>query len=372
MADPAQDNQPKSATQAAKQKIAEAVATLHEALRPFANKKAREFFSYYASQEQYNGTVKKLSDDGFIPHSTRFKFELVGSKRVSEGAEFATLKAESTAIVKEFQLKLRDKIRSAADLEGKALRKVASKTMIDATVKMAEAFLTEYSAAVVDKKELLALSLSVLSSDELMGVVRPWCDDVPALKTELKNVIGCEGNPAQLIGAKHLLVSRLRKAIYALFIKPGMAYGVYIEAEKKKSRLTNLMKETAQTEANAAVMELTDAEASATPDTIERIVEKKVKQALAKHTKQFGKHESSLKEQGGPNKDGIGASGNQPEPNKRKGTPSKQTKYAKKQAPPAGQNHVEHERENDDESSKKRKRGGTNGSKKKRRGERKN
>ena len=93
MTDRAQPIQPKSATQAAKLKIAEHVETLHEALRPYASKKAKEFFSLFASQAQYNGTVKKLSDDSFIPHSARFKFELVGSKRVTEGAEFAALKA---------------------------------------------------------------------------------------------------------------------------------------------------------------------------------------------------------------------------------------------------------------------------------------
>ena len=106
MADPAPPNRPKSATQAAKMKITEAVKTLHEALRPYANKKAREFFSLFASQAQYDGTVKKLSSDNFIPHSARFKFELVGSKRVSEGAEFAALKAESATIVKEMQSQL--------------------------------------------------------------------------------------------------------------------------------------------------------------------------------------------------------------------------------------------------------------------------
>ena len=308
MADHVQSDQPKSATQAAKLKIAEAVETLHEALRPYDGKKAREFFSLFASQAQYDGTAKKLRDDSFIPHSARFKFELIGSKRVSEGAEFAALKAESTAIVKELQSKLRDKVRAAAELEGKALRKAASKTIFDATIKMAEAFLLENSATVVEKKELFALSLAVLSSTEIMSIVRPLCDDVQVLETELGKAIGCEGKPAQLLGKKFMLVSRLVRTQKALFLKPGLAYASYIEAAQMKSRLTKLMKETAQTEANNEVMKLIDTEASATPKTIETIVEQKVKQALAKQTKQLSKYDRSLKEQGGPMKDGTGAS----------------------------------------------------------------
>ena len=122
MADSAQDDKPTSATQAAKKKISVAVATLHEALQPYASKKAREYFSFHTSMKQYDGTIKKLSSNGFIPHSAQFKFTLIGSKRVSEGAEFAALKAESTAIVEEMQKKLQDKVRAAAELEGKELK----------------------------------------------------------------------------------------------------------------------------------------------------------------------------------------------------------------------------------------------------------
>ena len=102
---------------------------------------------------------------------------------------------------------------------------------MEATTKMAEAFLLELSAAVIVKKEVLALSLSVLSSADVMGTTRPLCADVQELETELQKIIGCEGKPAKLLGAKHLLVSRLLRTKKALFIAPGMAYNVYIEAE---------------------------------------------------------------------------------------------------------------------------------------------
>ena len=335
MPDPVHDR-PKSATQAAKLKIAEAVETLHETLRPYASKKARDFFSKFASQDQFDGTVKKIRDDGFIPHSARFKFELVGSKRVSEGAEFAALKAESAAIVKEFQLKLSDKVRAAAELEGKSQRKEASKIVFDATIKMAEAFLLECSTTVVEKRDLLSLSLSVLSSDEILSIVKPLCVDVQVLETELRKAIGCEGKPTQLLGKKHALVSGLTVTIKALFLEPGLAYAEYINEEKMKSRLAKLMKETAQTEANNDVMEIIDSEVSATPKTIEKIVEEKVKQALAKHTKQLGKQNHSLKELGVPTKEGPGTPPQKkPNPNKRRGSPKQRNnpKKAKKQQP---------------------------------------
>ena len=71
MPDPAQPT-PRSAAQAAKLAMAEGVETLHEALRTYGNKTAKDYYTLFASRLQYQGTIARLDEDSFIPHSARF------------------------------------------------------------------------------------------------------------------------------------------------------------------------------------------------------------------------------------------------------------------------------------------------------------
>jgi hypothetical protein len=113
-----------SSNTAAKTALSTGLQALHphlrenEAFTGLAGKILQLFFTLQTKAK----SVKKFTNETYLPQSCRVNIKLTGSHRITKSEKFVALQAETEAEVKSFQLKMRDHFQKAYYLEISALR----------------------------------------------------------------------------------------------------------------------------------------------------------------------------------------------------------------------------------------------------------
>ena len=95
----------------------------HESFANILSTQAKSFVKLHHTLLEKQQQVERMNDDpDLIPRSAKVQFNLKVSKATSKSTEFLALNEETSAIVTEFQKKLRDSIFKATELEVATIR----------------------------------------------------------------------------------------------------------------------------------------------------------------------------------------------------------------------------------------------------------
>ena len=287
MTNAVQPSQMPSAAAAAKEKTAEVVETLHQALQPSAKRMIGDFIKLHSTLRRQEASLKKLQDAAVQPNSARIKFEITGSKRVSEMTEFKTLQAETKTFIDEVQAALKQKIVQAAEFEIKATKQAIAVHLLDCIINLSKFKLTEASAADVRLDYVLRFGVDAAAVVKTAALIHAEAETPEEVRLALCARLGVaeDTQPSQMNGFVNIAMSAENAdLVKQLFADVMDAYDGGERDRLKHVRLTKMVRGMGQEKANIDAMEVIAEEPTVAPATVQSIVDNAVRTSVQKQT----------------------------------------------------------------------------------------
>lgn len=285
----------KNPRSAAKKLISEAVASQHDATKPMLSMRANEYLDLYETLVKQQVNLEKMNRDGFVARSLQFKFELVGSKRISNDAAFKELRDLASETLSACKTSIMGNLCSAVELDIAAIKKLLVDHLahsIDILVDLEKTQLPGLSTE--------ELAVSAHDAIKLFDRTTPWIDQELLLPRIATKYSVPDDPPAPNPWARG--PAALTSLVSELFINPIKLYKSQAEFNKMSSDLEQMSKayvlESDAADVDAIISDVQDANS----ETLSCLVNKKVEERLAEMTQRMTALSAQLKDMGGSSK----------------------------------------------------------------------
>jgi hypothetical protein len=217
------------------------LASLPATIKTLATGYFTKFFELRVLLRSLDSTKSRLSQDDFVPHSARIKFELNASKRVKEkaGAEYQALAVQADVSLAVFKHQAKNQIVRLVDLEIKVIKNDVSIIFCRAVFTLAcamaihhptvdQANATDLVALVFEKHHDELLNFSEIDSAQAFFTLFRTANSIPTEAHEHETL-----SPVRQ-EAVEAAEDSLKNILHALFVRSWTAYlGVKAEQQRQ-------------------------------------------------------------------------------------------------------------------------------------------
>jgi hypothetical protein len=271
-------------TKAAKSFATQNFASLPSATKSLVNHYFDKFIKLKTKERQQALTLKKFTNDTYIPKSAHVKLELNGSTRVKEKQEYKTLATEVQNMVTTFQKEATKAIKTAAALEMQETASEITVLFCNAMLDLANIALISISPTKDTNKDAWILALSTIKNHPtlLQHVnVEDFDTFVKDYHEHTPKVTGTEpGKFARITTIEKTAIiyqaQDFPETIRTLFVKSWEAQLKVYQDQERRLATETYVKGRLESKATKATAEAMDLEKTIDAATMDSLIEKKI------------------------------------------------------------------------------------------------